>query len=111
MSTPIASLDAPDGGNFGDAVANALGADCVVVLIGERPGLSAADSMGAYLTFRPQTATTDAGRNCISNIRPEGLGYADAAFKIAAMLSAMRAAKISGVRLKDDTARLLDDGA
>jgi ethanolamine ammonia-lyase small subunit len=96
---------------IGDAVANALGADCVVVLIGERPGLSAADSMGAYLTFRPQTATNDADRNCISNIRPEGLGYADAAFKIAAMLSAMRAAKISGVRLKDDTARLLDDGA
>jgi ethanolamine ammonia-lyase small subunit len=96
---------------IGDAVANALGADCVATLIGERPGLSAADSMGAYLTFRPQAGTTDADRNCISNIRPEGLGYADAAFKIAAMLSAMRAAGISGVRLKDDTERLLGDGA
>jgi ethanolamine ammonia-lyase small subunit len=96
---------------IGDAIANALGADCVVVLIGERPGLSAADSMGAYLTFRPQAATTDADRNCIANIRPEGLGYTDAAFKITALLRAMRAAGISGVRLKDDTARLLDDGA
>jgi ethanolamine ammonia-lyase small subunit len=93
---------------IGDAIANALGADCVAVLIGERPGLSAADSMGAYLTFKPQAGTTDADRNCISNIRPEGLGYADAAFKIAAMLSAMRTARLSGVRLKDDTARLLD---
>jgi ethanolamine ammonia-lyase small subunit len=91
-----------------DAIANALGADCVAVLIGERPGLSAADSMSAYLTFKPQPGTTDADRNCISNIRPEGLGYADAAFKIAAMLSAMRTARLSGVRLKDDTARLLD---
>jgi len=93
---------------IGDAIANALGADCVAVLIGERPGLSAADSMSAYLTFKPQPGTTDADRNCISNIRPEGLGYADAAFKIAAMLSAMRTARLSGVRLKDDTARLLD---
>ena len=83
-----------------DAIANALGADCVAVLIGERPGLSAADSMGAYLTFKPQAGTTDADRNCISNIRPEGLGYADAAFKIAAMLRAMRAAgsPVSGSR-------------
>ena len=81
------------------------------MLIGERPGLSAADSMGAYLTFEPHAGTTDADRNCISNIRPEGLGYADAAFKIAAMLSAMRAGRISGVRLKDDTGRRLDGEA
>jgi ethanolamine ammonia-lyase small subunit len=95
----------------GDAIATALGADCAAVLIGERPGLSAADSMGAYLTFKPNAQTTDAERNCVSNIRPEGLGYADAAFKIAAMLTAMRAARLSGVRLKDDTGRLLDGGA
>jgi ethanolamine ammonia-lyase small subunit len=96
---------------IGDAIAMALGAACAAILIGERPGLSAADSMGAYLTFKPHAGTTDADRNCISNIRPEGLGYADAAFKIAGMLTAMRAARISGVRLKDDTGRLLDSGA
>jgi ethanolamine ammonia-lyase small subunit len=96
---------------IGDAVAMALGAECAVILIGERPGLSAADSMGAYLTFRPQAGATDAERNCISNIRPEGLGYADAAFKIIRMLGAMRAAQLSGVRLKDDTGRLIEGGA
>jgi len=96
---------------IGDAIATALGADCTAILIGERPGLSAADSMGAYLTFEPHADTTDADRNCISNIRPEGLGYADAAFKIASMLIAMRTRRISGVRLKDDAGRLLDGGA
>ena len=60
---------------IGDAIAAALGAACVAVLIGERPGLSAPHSMGAYLTFMPYAATTDAERNCVSNIRPEGIGY------------------------------------
>jgi ethanolamine ammonia-lyase small subunit len=96
---------------IGDAIATALGADCAAILIGERPGLSAADSMGAYLTYKPHAGTADADRNCISNIRPEGLPYADAAFKIAAMLGAMRTGRISGVRLKDDTVRLLGGGA
>ena len=91
----------------GDAIANALRANCVVVLIGERPGLSAPDSMGAYLTWQPGSQTTDADRNCISNIRPEGVGYADAAFKLAYMLQAIRARRLSGVRLKDDSDRLL----
>jgi ethanolamine ammonia-lyase small subunit len=95
---------------IGDAVANALRADCVVVLLGERPGLSAPDSMGAYLTWQPGPATTDADRNCISNIRPEGIGTADAAFKIAHLLRAMRARRLSGVRLKDDSDPLLLDG-
>src|SRR5262249_29766140 len=70
----------------GDAIANALQANCVAVLIGERPGLSAPDSMGAYLTWQPGPQTTDADRNCISNIRPEGVGYADAAFKLAYLM-------------------------
>jgi len=66
--------------------------------------------MGAYLTFRPHAGTTDADRNCISNIRPEGLAYADAAFKIVHMLGAMRAARLSGVRLKDDSGRSIEGG-
>ena len=93
---------------IGDEIARALCADIAVMLIGERPGLSAPDSMGAYLTFRPTPQTTDAERNCISNIRPEGLAYADAAITLAHLLRAMRARQISGVRLKDD--RLLLDG-
>ena len=92
---------------IGDAIATALHADCAVVLIGERPGLSAPDSMGAYLTWQPGAQTTDADRNCISNIRPGGIGYADAAFKLANLLAAMRARRLSGVRLKDDSDRLL----
>jgi ethanolamine ammonia-lyase small subunit len=91
---------------IGDAIAALLRADCVAVLIGERPGLTAPDSMGAYLTWRPGTHTTDADRNCISNIRPDGIGYADAAHKIAHLLRAMRARRISGVQLKDDSDRL-----
>jgi ethanolamine ammonia-lyase small subunit len=94
---------------IGDEVARALRADIAVVLIGERPGLSAPDSMGAYLTFRPTPRTTDAERNCISNIRPEGLTYAEAAITLTHLLRVMRSRQISGVRLKDD--RLLLDGA
>jgi ethanolamine ammonia-lyase small subunit len=91
----------------GDAIANALQANCVAVLIGERPGLSAPDSMGAYITWQPGPQTTDADRNCISNIRPEGVGYADAAFKLAYLMRAMRSRRLSGVQLKDDSDRLL----
>ncbi len=95
---------------IGDAIAGALTAEAVLVLIGERPGLSAPDSMGAYLTWHPATATTDADRNCISNIRPEGIGYADAAFKIAHLLNAMRRRQVSGVQLKDDSDQRLIGG-
>ena len=87
---------------IGDVVAATLGATMVVMLIGERPGLSAPDSMGAYLTWQPGPRTTDAQRNCISNIRPEGLGYADAGRKIVQLLRAMKARRVSGVQLKDD---------
>lgn len=90
---------------IGDAIATALQAECVAILIGERPGLSAPDSMGAYLTFKPHARTTDAERNCISNIHPAGIGYDDAAFKLTRLLLAMRARKISGVALKDETER------
>ena len=84
-----------------------LGAASVAVLIGERPGLSAPDSMGAYLTWQPHAGTSDAERNCISNIRPEGTGDEVAAFKIVHLLCAMRRRQLSGVQLKDDLHRLL----
>jgi ethanolamine ammonia-lyase small subunit len=92
---------------IGDAVASALGARSVAVLIGERPGLSSADGMGAYLSLRPYAGTTDADRNCISNIRPDGIGYELAGFKIAHLLRSMRLRGASGVALKDDSDRLL----
>lgn len=95
----------------GDAVAASLGAECVAVLIGERPGLSAPDSLGAYLTWRPNAQTTDADRNCISNIHPRGTGYADSAFRIAHILRLMRDRQISGVMLKDESGRLLVKGS
>jgi ethanolamine ammonia-lyase small subunit len=88
---------------IGDAVAAALGATSVAVLIGERPGLSAPDSMGAYLTYRPHARSSDAERNCISNIRPEGIVYETAARKIVHLLQAMQARGLSGVALKDDS--------
>ena len=91
---------------IGDAIATLLGADCAAVLVGERPGLTAPDSMGAYLTWRPGPGTSDADRNCISNIRPDGIGYADAGRKLVHLLRAMRARRISGVQLKDDSDRL-----
>ena len=88
----------------GDAIAaEKLEADLVVYLIGERPGLTAPDSMGAYLTWQPRPQRTDADRNCISNIRPEGVGYGDAAFKLVHLLRAMRVRGLSGVALKDDS--------
>ncbi len=88
---------------IGDAIAAQLRAGAVAVLIGERPGLSAPDSMGAYITWRPHPLTTDADRNCISNIRPEGVGYAEAAFKLVFLLRAMRSRGQSGICLKDES--------
>jgi ethanolamine ammonia-lyase small subunit len=92
---------------IGDAVAHVLRARLVAVLIGERPGLSAPDSMGAYLTWQPGPHTMDANRNCISNIRPEGIDPASAASKVFHLLRAMRARELSGIALKDETEQLL----
>jgi ethanolamine ammonia-lyase small subunit len=92
---------------LGDTIATILNADIAVVLIGERPGLSAPDSMGAYVTWKPSAQATDADRNCISNIRPEGLGYADAAFTLSHLLRTMRMQRMSGVQLKATADRLL----
>ncbi len=90
---------------LGDRVAEALGAKAVLMILGERPGLSAPDSLGAYLTWAPHPGTTDADRNCVSNIRPEGLGYEEAADKLAFLLDRMRSLRLSGVMLKDESER------
>lgn len=89
---------------LGDDIAAAMGATMVVVLVGERPGMSAADSLGAYLTYRPEPGvTTDADRNCLSNIRPPlGLGYETAAGKLAGLMGRARECGITGVALKDE---------
>ena len=89
---------------LGDRVAALLGASSVLMLLGERPGLSAPDSLGAYLTWAPGPATTDADRNCVSNIRPDGLDPAQAARTVAFLLARMRALRLSGIALKDGSA-------
>ena len=88
---------------IGDEVGQLLGAKAVVVLIGERPGLSSPDSMGLYMTWMPQVGLTDASRNCISNVRPAGVAYEEAAFKLHYLLGQARSRQLSGVELKDET--------
>ncbi len=88
----------------GDEVGQALGARAVAVLIGERPGLSSPDSMGIYLSWAPQVGLTDAQRNCISNVRPAGLGVDAAADKLHYLLRRARSLGLTGVNLKDDSA-------
>lgn len=91
---------------LGDEAGAALGAPAVLVLIGERPGLSSPDSLGAYLTWAPRRGLSDALRNCVSNIRPEGLAYGLAAHKITWLLAMARRGVGTGVALKDESDRV-----
>jgi ethanolamine ammonia-lyase small subunit len=91
---------------LGDDVGEALQASAVVVLIGERPGLSTPDSLGVYLTWAPHVGRTDADRNCLSNVRPEGMPVPEAARKLIWLATEMRSRKLSGVGLKDEAPML-----
>jgi len=98
---------------LGDAIGERVGASMVLVLIGERPGLSSPDSLGAYLTWSPKVGRADSERNCVSNIRPEGLAIADAAARIAWLVRESQRRRVTGIGLKDDSEvpRVGDDGA
>ena len=87
----------------GDETAEALQASAVVVLIGERPGLSSPDSLGLYMTWAPRAGLTDASRNCISNVRPAGLSIEAAASRLHQLLVQSRLRQLSGVELKDES--------
>lgn len=91
---------------IGDDIGHGLKAKLSLVLIGERPGLSSADSLGLYLTYNPKPGITDEARNCVSNIRPGGLSYNKAAKKIFYLVSEAFKRKLSGVDLKDNAGLL-----
>jgi len=93
-----------------DPIGEMLGAKISVILIGERPGLSSPDSLGAYITWNPRIGRTDGERNCISNIRPEGLSYEEAAKLLAFYLTESRRLNSSGVLLKPSEALLSELG-
>ena len=91
---------------IGDEIGSAFRARLSVVLIGERPGLSSPDSLGAYITWHPRPGRTDAERNCISNIRAEGIGYEEAAEQLSRCLTAAQARQLTGVALNDGRRQL-----
>jgi ethanolamine ammonia-lyase small subunit len=101
---PVAPVVVAEQGRvaLGDDIGEVMGAEAVAVLIGERPGLSAADSLGVYLTWQPRRGRTDAERNCISNIRPNGLPPDAAGDKLLWLIGAMRRLRLTGVALKDE---------
>jgi len=91
---------------LGDEVGALLQANLCAVLIGERPGLSVANSLGVYLTYRPQVGRMDSERNCISNIHADGLSYEAAADMLVWLMTEARSRKLTGVGLKDDRAAI-----
>jgi ethanolamine ammonia-lyase small subunit len=93
-----------------DEIGEKLQLDLVVMLIGERPGLSSPDSLGIYITWRPKIGRNDAERNCISNVRPEGLDYPLAAFKLNWLIQQALQGRLTGVHLKDESDLALVQG-
>ena len=91
---------------LGDEIGERMKAKLVVVMIGERPGLSSPDSLGVYITYAPGVGRTDAERNCISNIRPRGLSYIEAARRLDWLACAALARGLTGVGLKDESGLL-----
>ncbi len=88
---------------LGDDIAEMMHCGLVAILIGERPGLSSPDSLGVYITYKPYLGRLESERNCISNIRPEGLNYEKAAFKMAWLIEAAYDLGVSGTALKDES--------
>jgi ethanolamine ammonia-lyase small subunit len=88
---------------LGDEIGERAGAEIVAVLIGERPGLSSPISLGVYVTYQPRIGRSDAERNCISNIRPDGLRYEAAAHRLSHLLESARTRRITGIALKDES--------